>query len=55
MANTELQTEKQKLVDYIRYSLGDGIVDVELDPQHYDIAFNKSTDVYRQRLSLIHI
>ena len=51
MANTELQTEKQKLVDYIRYSLGDGIVDVELDPQHYDIAFNKSTDVYRQRSS----
>jgi len=51
MANTELQTEKQKLVDYVRYSLGDGMVDVELDPQHYDIAFSKTTDVYRQRSS----
>ncbi len=51
MANTELQTEKQKLVDYVRYSLGDGMVDVELDPQHYDIAFSKATDVYRQRSS----
>ena len=51
MANTELQTEKQKLIDYVRYSLGDGMVDVELDPQHYDIAFNKATDVYRQRSS----
>ena len=51
MANTELQTEKQKLVDYVRYSLGDGMVDVELDPQHYDIAFTKATDVYRQRSS----
>ena len=51
MANTELQTEKQKLVDYVRYSLGDGMADVELDPQHYDIAFTKATDVYRQRSS----
>ena len=51
MANTELQTEKQKLIDFVRYSLGDGMVDVELDPQHYDIAFNKAADVYRQRSS----
>ena len=51
MANTELQTEKQKLVDYVRFSLGDGMVDVELDPQHYDIASAKATDVYRQRSS----
>lgn len=51
MANTELQTEKQKLIDYVRYSLGDGMVDVELDPQHYDIAFSKAADVYRQRSS----
>ena len=51
MANTELQTEKQKLIDYVRFSLGDGMVDVELDPQHYDIAFKKATAVYRQRSS----
>ena len=51
MANTELQTEKQSLIDYVRFSLGDGMVDVELDPQHYDIAFKKATSVYRQRSS----
>jgi len=51
MANTELQTEKQKCFDYVRFSLGDGMVDVELDPQHYDAGFNKATAVYRQRAS----
>jgi hypothetical protein len=51
MANTELQTEKQKLIDFVRFSLGDGMVDVELDPQHYDIALKKATSVYRQRSS----
>lgn len=51
MANAELQTEKQKCFDYVRLSLGDGMVDVELDPQHYDAGFNKATAVYRQRSS----
>jgi hypothetical protein len=51
MADTELQTEKTKLIDYVRYSLGDGMVDVELDPEHYNIAFKKATAVYRQRSS----
>ena len=29
-------------VDYIRYRLGDGMVDVELDPEHYDNSIDKS-------------
>ena len=46
-----LQTKKQEVFDYVNAMLGGGMVDVELDPQHYDIAFSKATDVYRQRSS----
>ena len=47
----DLATEKQKLFDYITLSLGGGMVDVELDAAHYDIALQKSFDVYRQKSS----
>ena len=36
-------------VDYIRYRLGDGMVDVELDPEHYDNSIDKSVKRFRQR------
>ena len=45
----ELETEKQKVVEYIRTMLGDGMVDVELDPAHYNIAIDKALRKYRQR------
>jgi hypothetical protein len=45
----ELETEKQKVVEYIQTMLGDGMVDVELDPKHYNIAIDKALRKYRQR------
>jgi hypothetical protein len=45
----ELDTEKQKVVDYIKLSLGDGMIDVELDPKHYDLAIDVALRKYRQR------
>lgn len=40
---------KQTLFQNIRYRLGDGIIDLELDPQHYEAAYNYAIKVYRQR------
>lgn len=44
-----LQELKQELFDNLRYRLGDGIVDVELDPEHYEAAYKYAVKVYRQR------
>lgn len=40
---------KQALFDNLRYRLGDGIIDIELDPQHYEAAYNYAIKIYRQR------
>lgn len=42
---------KQELFDYVRFSLGDGMVDVELDPVHYETALKAALQRYRQRSS----
>ena len=42
---------KQEVFDYVRYSLGDGMVDVELDPVHYEQALKAGLLRYRQRSS----
>ena len=39
------------IVDYIRLRLADGIVDVELDKEHYDLAIRQALIKYRQRAS----
>jgi hypothetical protein len=44
-----LDEMKQALFNNIRYRLGDGIIDLELDPQHYEAAYNYAIKVYRQR------
>ena len=44
-----LITEKNKVFDYVKLSLGSGMVNVELDQAHYEMALSKSFDVYRQR------
>lgn len=46
---TELENERQKVIDYIRAMLGDGMIDVELDPFHYNTAIDKALARYRQR------
>lgn len=42
---------KQETFDYVRFSLGDGMVDVELDPGHYEQALKQALIKYRQRSS----
>ena len=48
-AVTSTQLKRKELEDYIRFRLGDGMVDVELDPAHYKIAIDKALSRYRQR------
>jgi len=46
---TELENERQKVIDYIKTFLGDGMIDIELDPVHYNTAIDKALLRYRQR------
>lgn len=40
---------KQALFKNIRLRLGDGMIDLELDPDHYEAAYNYAIKIYRQR------
>lgn len=40
---------RNQITDYIRFRLGDGLVDVELDTEHYRVAIDKALSRYRQR------
>jgi len=40
---------RDDLTKEIELRLGGGMVDVELDPEHYELAINKSVQKYRQR------
>jgi hypothetical protein len=42
-------TQKQEIFDYVNAFLGGGMVDVELDPIHYETALKKALSKYRQR------
>ena len=44
-----LQTKKQEIFDYVYAMLGGGMVDVELDPVHYETALTKALTRFRQR------
>lgn len=43
------QEIKQKVYDYCRTMLGDGMIDVELDPVHYETALDRTLARFRQR------
>lgn len=45
------QAIKQQVFDYCRTMLGDGMIDVELDPIHYETALDKALVRFRQRSS----
>ena len=45
----DLQTKKQEIYDFVYAMLGGGMVDVELDPVHYDTALTKALGKFRQR------
>jgi len=46
-----VNAKRTEIVDYIRLRLADGIVDVELDKEHYDMAIKQALVKYRQRAS----
>ena len=41
--------KRKDIEDYVRFRLGDGMVDVELDPAHYKVAIDRALLRYRQR------
>lgn len=45
----DLATQKQEIFDYVYAMLGGGMVDVELDPIHYNTALTKALTRFRQR------
>lgn len=46
--NSHLE-ERQRVYDYIRAMLGEGMIDVELDPIHYETAVDRALTRFRQR------
>ena len=44
-----LTTLKQNLIEYVQLQLGGVIIDLELDPAHYEAAYQKTIGTYRQR------
>lgn len=51
MSEINPQAEKQKVYDYVKAMLADGMIDVELDPIHYETALEKTISRFRQRSS----
>lgn len=45
----DLQEYKSAIFENCRLRLGGDIIDLELDPQHYEAAYNYAIKVYRQR------
>ena len=43
--------KRAEIIDYIRMRLADGIVDVELEHEHYNMGINQALIKYRQRAS----
>lgn len=48
-AVTALETKRNEIIDYIKLRLGDGMVDVELDLEHYHLAIKSALLKYRQK------
>ena len=48
---TQVNSAKQEIFDYVKTRLGDGMIEVELDPKHLENAFVTSVDKFRQRSS----
>lgn len=54
MSDTNASTsliERNKVFEYVKAMLGDGMVEVELDPIHYETALNRALTKFRQRSS----
>lgn len=49
MAENTLPEFKQNLIEYAKLQLADQIIDLELDPAHYESAYQKTIGTFRQR------
>lgn len=47
----ETELERQNAIEYIKDMLGSGMVDVELEPSHYNTALDRAFRKFRQRSS----
>ena len=47
--NYNLDELKQAIFENVRLRLGGGIIDIELDPEHYEAAYHYAIKIYRQR------
>lgn len=46
---SDLNIKKQEVFEYVYAMLGGGMIDIELDPIHYETGLNKALSKYRQR------
>src|SRR5210317_81307 len=46
---SQIDSAKQEVFDYVKAMLGDGMIDVELDPIHYETGLKRALGVFRQR------
>lgn len=51
MTESTSMIERNKVFDYVKTMLGDGMIEVELDPKHYEIALDRAISRFRQRSS----
>jgi hypothetical protein len=49
MADDTLDPLKKQLIEYVQLQLADQIIDLELDPAHYEAAYQRTLGTYRQR------
>ena len=46
---SDIENQRQEVVDYIKNMLGEGMIDVELEPSHYKTAIDRALAKFRQR------
>jgi hypothetical protein len=46
---SQIDQTKQEVYNYCKAMLGDGMIDLELDPIHYETALTRSLAIFRQR------
>ena len=46
---TDSEISRQQIMEYIKTMLGDGMIDIELEPKHYNIAIDRALAKFRQR------
>lgn len=40
---------KDEILEYVSLRMGEGIIDIEIDRAHFDVAYNRAIGVYRQK------